>query len=238
MNIKEQITKLTELQKIDQEAYDLNKKKIELPREIDILDAKFQEKKKTLQAQEDKLKDLQKKRKDKELDLATGEEGIKKLQTQLYLLKTNKEYQTMLDEIAKKKADNSIIEEDIINILDAMDLVTSEINKEKQNLANEEKKFQLEKKIVEEKVIQMNAQIERLELQRKQALGEVDKKILSSYERILKGRDSLAIVSVKNDSCQGCFMSLPPQVINEIKMYEKLITCEKCNRILYIPEDL
>lgn len=238
MNIKDQIIKLVELQKIDQNIYNLNKEKLELPKQIEILSAKFQEKKKTLLALEDKLKDLQKKRKDKELDLGTGEENIKKLQTQLYLLKTNKEYQTMLNEIAKKKADNSIIEEEIINILDSIDATNQEMAGEKQDLVQEENKFNQEKKTVEERIVQINAEIERLNLQRKQALDQVDKKILSTYERILAGRDSLAIVSVKNDSCQGCFMSLPPQVINEIKMNEKLITCDKCNRILYIPEDL
>jgi len=60
--------------------------------------------------------------------------------------------------------------------------------------------------------------------------------MLLEYERILNSRDGLAIVTVKGNSCGGCNMLVPPQVINLIKMYEHIITCEMCNRILYINE--
>ena len=32
-------------------------------------------------------------------------------------------------------------------------------------------------------------------------------------------------------------MFVPPQVINLIRMYECIITCEVCNRILYIENE-
>jgi uncharacterized protein len=60
--------------------------------------------------------------------------------------------------------------------------------------------------------------------------------MLKEYERILLSREGLAIVTVKDNSCGGCHMLVPPQVINLIKMYEHIITCEVCNRILYIKE--
>ena len=69
-----------------------------------------------------------------------------------------------------------------------------------------------------------------------QAIPEIDPKILSQYERILSNRDGLAIVAVKGDSCKGCNMLVPPQVVNLIKMYERIVTCEICNRILYVEE--
>jgi len=65
----------------------------------------------------------------------------------------------------------------------------------------------------------------------------IDRKILTQYERILNNRDGLAIVSVKGNSCQGCNMFVPAQVINLIKMYERIITCEVCNRMLYIKDE-
>ena len=33
-------------------------------------------------------------------------------------------------------------------------------------------------------------------------------------------------------------MSVTPQVVNEIKMLDKIVICEACARILYIEEDL
>ena len=60
--------------------------------------------------------------------------------------------------------------------------------------------------------------------------------MLQEYEKILHSRDGLAIVTIKDNSCGGCHMLVPPQVINLIKMYEHIVTCEVCNRILYIKE--
>ena len=62
-------------------------------------------------------------------------------------------------------------------------------------------------------------------------------KVLAHYEKVLTGRDGVALAAVKGKSCQGCFMNLPPQVINEIKMKDKMITCDSCARILYIENE-
>jgi uncharacterized protein len=180
--------------------------------------------------------DLQKQRKDKELELGTKEENAKKLQNQLYQLKTNKEYQAMLQQIDSAKADASVIEDKILEILDQFDKVKKESNLEKEKLQEEEKIFNNQNKQIEDRIKEIDSRLEQLEEQRKQVIPNIAPKILSQYERILKNRDGLAIVSVKDNSCLGCNMFVPPQVINLIKMYERIITCEICNRILYINE--
>jgi hypothetical protein len=48
----------------------------------------------------------------------------------------------------------------------------------------------------------------------------------------MQARPGTAVVPVSGASCGGCFASLPPQFINEIRKMEKLITCETCGRIL------
>jgi len=98
-DLKTQITTLANLQTIDSEIYVLRHEKESKPEQLKALEQAFEEKKAALANIEKVLLDLQKQRKDKELELATKEEGLKKLQTQLYQLKTNKEYQAMLQQI-------------------------------------------------------------------------------------------------------------------------------------------
>ena len=93
----------------------------------------------------------------------------------------------------------------------------------------EKQKLNLRNKEIEQELSQFKAQ-------RNQIAGQVDSKILSKYERILTNRDYLAIVKVENNACQGCFMKVSPQVINLIRMYDNLVICEVCQRILYIDE--
>ena len=234
--LKSQIISLVKLQELDTEIYSLRNEKESKPKQVNELENAFEEKKKNLAEIEKRSLDLQKQRKERELDLAVKEENAKKLQTQLYALKTNKEYQAMLQQINEAKADASVIEDKILEVLEQADKIKIEIEEEKQKLKEEERRFLDEKKKIEERIKIIDERLSQLEAQRKQAIPEISPKILAQYERILNSRDALAIVKVEDDSCQGCNMFVPPQVINLIKMYERIITCEICNRILYIEE--
>ena len=237
LDLKTQLSNLVDLQKIDSEIYTLRSEKDAKPKEISALEAAFEEKKQSLANIEKKSLDLQKQRKDTELELAVKEESIKKLQTQLYQLKTNKEYQTMLKEIGDTKADASVIEDKAIQVLEQIDKTKAEVEDEKQRLQGGEKLLNEEKKNIENRIKEIDERMAQLEAQRKQVTPGLDSKILVQYDRILLNRDGLAIVNVNNDSCQGCNLHVPPQVINLIKMYERIVICEACNRILYIENE-
>jgi len=237
LDLKSQISNLVRLQTIDSEIYSLRYEKESKPQEIKVIEASFEEKKKNLATLEQTLLNLQKQRKEKELELASKEEAAKKLQTQLYSLKTNKEYQTMLKQIQDAKADASVTEDKVLELFDQADKVKSEVEKEKIRLKEEEKVFLEQKKKIEDRIKEIDDRLAQLEAQRKQVVPDINPKILTQYERILLNRDGLAIVGVKDNSCQGCNMFVPPQVINLIKMYERIVTCEICNRILYIPNE-
>ncbi len=236
VNLKPQLSSLVKLQTVDSEIYSLRLEKSAKPEEIKVMEAAFEAKKAHLAELDKQSLDLQKQRKDKELELASKEEAIKKLQGQLYSLKTNKEYQTMLQQIQGAKADSSVIEDKVLELFDKTDEIKNEVEKEKKKLKNEEEVFLTERKKIDDRVKEIDERLAQLEAQRKQALQNIAPKILSQYERILANRDGLAIVTVKGNSCGGCNMFVPPQVINLIKMYEHIITCEMCNRILYIDE--
>lgn len=236
VNLKLQLGSLVKLQTVDSQMYALRAEKAMKPDEIKAIESAFEAKKTKLAELDKKSLDLQKQRKDKELELASKDEAVKKLQSQLYSLKTNKEYQAMLQQIQDAKADSSVIEDKVLALFDQGDETKKEVEKEKQNLKEEEKVFLAEKNKIDGRVIEIDERLSSLEAQRKQALQDIEPKILSQYERILANRDGLAIVIVKGNSCGGCNMFVPPQVINLIKMYEHIITCEMCNRILYIDE--
>lgn len=237
MDLKAQLKAMIELQVIDEQIYRMSAQKDAAPAQLQALDEAFQEKKQRMTALEKQSLDVQKARKDKELELASREESRKKLQGQLFSLKTNKEYQVMLQQIADSQADASVIEDKILQLFDQVDKIKQEMDQEKVSLQKEEKACAEQKKRIEDDVKQIDGRLAQLETQRKQILPAIAPKILAQYTRILNNRDGMAIVSVKNNSCLGCNMSVPPQVINLIKMYDRLITCEVCNRILYVEEE-
>jgi len=236
-DIRTELTKLVELQGLDKRIFELDQKKRELPLLLERLQKAFEEKKANYKSLESNLQKTQLKQKEKEGDLNAKEEGIKKSQSQLGALKTNKEYQAKLAEIESLKADKSVIEEEILKLMDEVEAAKRALDEEKKVIAEKEKIYNEEKRAVEEQAKNIEASLQAEQGKRQIAAAGVDKKILQAYEHILHGRDGVALVRVSNNSCEGCHMRVPHQVINEIKMHNRLITCENCSRILYLEEN-
>jgi hypothetical protein len=238
VSIKDQIRKLIELQEVDGEIYTLKKSLEEKPVYLAELKSRFEEKKATLKGLEEKAKTILLSRKAKEGDLQAKEEATIKANGQLSQLKTNKEYQAKITEIENIKADKSIIEEQILISYDEGDKVNAEVDKEKKLLAQEETTYLGEKSKIEEEVKGLQDKIKVLQNKRHQMTPGVDPANLAIYERILGKKEGVAIVPVRGSSCGGCYMNVTPQMLNEIKMHDRFVSCESCNRILYIEEDL
>ncbi|MFH1876162.1 MAG: C4-type zinc ribbon domain-containing protein [Candidatus Omnitrophota bacterium] len=241
MSLKEEIYKLVQLQKLDSKVYRLNQEKnIQIPAQLEKLTADFEVKKKYLEAADKSFKELQLKKKSKELDLASKEDAVRKAQAQLYQLKTNKEYQVKLAEIASLKADVSLLEEDVLTIMDSFDAQEIMVKEEKEKLAQEEKKFKETCQIAQSRAREMEAEIKGLIDQRDVHARGVDVAIYPKYERLLTTRSGLAIVpaDVEQETCGACHMRVTAQTINEIKMYKEPVFCESCTRMLYVAEDI
>ncbi|MEI8350305.1 MAG: C4-type zinc ribbon domain-containing protein [Candidatus Omnitrophota bacterium] len=240
MNLKEEIGKLSRLQEADSRIYHLMREKdIDKPAHIENIKKQFDEKKKCLDSCANMVKQLQVKKKEKELELATKEENIKKSQGQLFQLKSNKDYQIKLTEIASLKADASVLEEDVIKVLDEIEIAEKKLQEAKGILAQEEKGFKEEETKINVQIKDIETEIKVLNDKRGTLLGDIDKTILAKYEQLLKTRLGLAIapVDLARENCGACHMRITPQTINEMKMYKNLVLCESCVRILYIPDD-
>ena len=238
VSIKEQIKKLVELQKSDVDIYAFKRELEDKPARIVELKEKFEQKKAHLKELENKLKIIQVDQKNYELDLKQKEDLIVKGDQSLALLKTNKEYQAKLYEIENFKADQSIIEEKLLLLFDDVEDVRKKIEHEKVLVAQEEKQYLQEKKSVDDEIDVIKDRIVVLESQRNRLIPGVHPDYLKRYEKILKNKEGLAIVPIKNHACGGCFMNVTEQLVNEMRMHEQIVSCNMCARMLYLEEDI
>lgn len=227
---------LVELQSVDGQIYALKAYREEKPKVITVMRNSLLEKEKAIKGLEDGLKVIQVKRKEKEVDLASKEAAIKKYNLQLMSVKTNKEYTSLQNEIEGLKADNSVLEEEILNFMEEIDLLRMRISKENESLIQEKNKVELEEKKLNLELQTIDEELKVLCSRRDSLLPAIEHTVLSMYEKILVNKNGVAVVSLVGEACQGCFMRVPPQVINEIMMEDKLIICDNCSRILYINE--
>jgi predicted nucleic acid-binding Zn-ribbon protein len=237
-NLKDQIRKLVELQVMDEEIFGLKRESRQKPAQLEGLKAEFESKKIKLKGLEDKCKFIQVAQKEQELDLKAKEEGIARADASLGLLKTNKEYQARLVEIENMKADKSIVEEKILLGYDEVDAARKSVETERAAVAQYEKEFNAQKKQIDDELAVIGDRLKVRESQRARIAPEVRPDLLQRYERVLNSKDGLGIVKVIDHTCGGCYMHLTEQVLNELKKFEDIITCDMCARILYLADEL
>lgn len=234
VSVADQLKVLIDLQGLDGRIYRLQRELAQEPAAAARLKADHQQAVQVLKASEEKHQAVELKRNQMETELAAKESQIQKHQAQLFQLKTNKEYTAMQREIEGLKADRSVLEEEILKLMEEVDRGKGALQAERERLKGKEAEVNSALARMEQESQRIRTEVEQLQAARQLFVPKVDSQILSRYERILQNREGTALVPVQGNACTGCHMVLPPQMINEILMAARLIACESCARLLYI----
>ncbi len=232
--IAKELEKLKQVQVLDKELHDLREAVSRIPALIREREAAFASQRAGLERAQETLKQLQLKQKGLEMELGGKEEGVKKHNGQLAQVKTNQEYKALQTEIANLKADASLVEDQILKLMEGVEAAKSGVQKEKEALAVEEKTLAAEKQQLLQERQTKEKRIAELAGERKTHLSEVDRDTAKTYDGIVRTRSGIALALIDGESCGACQMLLRPQIINEVQLGERLIFCESCARILYI----
>ncbi|MCK4248397.1 MAG: hypothetical protein KAX15_01310 [Candidatus Omnitrophica bacterium] len=232
--MKEQMKLLIKLQEIDKQIFEINSDKEIKPAKFEELKAAYEAEQVHLAELNEELKGLQVRRKDQEGELEAKEVNIKKYQTQLSQVKTNKEYSALQHEIDGLKADSSLIEDKILKIMEEVDSLDTKIRNEQERLKKEEIQMKEKEDLITRELTEIDRKLFSLSNEREKIIPEIKPEVLARYEKIQnKKSDGIALVKIEDDSCQGCNMILPPQVISEVIIGTRIHNCESCVRLLY-----
>ena len=225
-----------EAQKIDMQIIENERKLISTPKKIEKMDSDINTMSEKISQEKQILDELEKERKRKEKELELEKEKIKKIESKLYEVKTNKEYQALLKEIETAKQTNEKEEEEIIEIMVKIEDLKKDFESTSKLLKEKEKVAEVEKKKLLSEMDLVDKTINELKQQRDNLLSVVNKTLRETYNMLISRRGGMAVVNVKNGVCLGCFMNIPPQLFIEVTKNNRLILCPSCNRIFYFTE--
>lgn len=231
--ISHDIEVLKLVQVLDREIYDLGQELESIPVQLRGCEQVLESAKAKAKELEKQHKDFQLKQKEKEGELAQKEEQVKKLQGQLSQVKTNKEYSAMQQEINSVKADNSLLEEAILRLMDDVEISAKELSAGREIQKQEEKNFENKKSEFKIREADCHKRISELQGKKKEMMSQVSPQTDLLYEKILAKKNGAALARVDGENCSSCHILLRPQIQNEIKLRENIVVCENCTRILY-----
>ena len=226
-----------ELSKIDQELFEIEEEKGDLPKIIPTLKSKLEEIETKNSDRDSNFASLEKEKKTLTDTNLKIEEKITKYDQEKFSVKSNKEYDAIMTTI-----DNSF--DEIRKNEKRLKEVAKQIEDHNKNTEDVESKLNKLREELEEK----QAMLKELEEEYKSDEKEMKKKkdvlmkTLSAenkalYERMNRMYNGEAVAIVRKGNCTGCYNAIPPQKVIEIRTAEKLFVCESCGRIL-ISEEL
>ncbi len=190
-------------------------------------------------AEQAKIKEVRTKTKmladEKQLHLRQREIRLEDLQTKLNSCGSNREYQMLSEQIAADRQANSVLADEILELLERLDVLDAEVAEAEQHVAaSRESLSALQEKVAAEAVL-IEADITRLAADLKDAEKALTGDVRVEYNRLARTRGEDSLAEVDDQVCVGCFQTITPQMYNELKL-QKAVFCKSCGRLLYLPE--
>jgi len=185
---------------------------------------------------EQKLDKSKKERLQKERVLDELQIRLGKYQKQLFDVKTNEEYSAILKEIDHAGNEISVLEDEVIMLLEECDECGEILDSKNQEIDNYKK--ELERLIVESKEREKSLRLtlEVIMRERDEIADKIDKIVLGRYEKTREHNRGSAIALIENGVCQGCFVNIPPQLVSKVVVGETVERCPNCARFLYVKD--
>ena len=231
--MREQLSFLIELQKVETEQSRINIKKKELPNRILKLEEVLKVFGMRVEEDRKKLDELNRKHREDEEKLKRGNESLKKTKERLLEVKTNREYQAILKEIETIERKNSEIEDEIISLLEEIDGIRVVLKTKEKEVETHKQQYEQGKKKIEEEMRSLDADLLACEQKIHDHRMWINDDLLKRYETIKAINNGVAVVSVWKEVCDGCHMNIQPQLYNELQKSSALLSCPNCNRIIY-----
>jgi uncharacterized protein len=232
--MKEDLLKLLEVQEVDFKIDVLVKSRNEYPAQIDALMKEINDLKESIKEIESGIVETSKNRGEIEIEIGAERENLTNKEKRLLETKTNKEYNAVQSEIEQARARIDALEtEELENMSRLETLEPRSVQIAEQytvTVAGNTSKAAELKSYLDS----VEANVTKLVHTRNVILAGINKRLVSVYTRLRKGKDGMAIATVNKAkfSCRGCHKHLPPQKVMEIRRGNAIISCENCGRIL------
>jgi predicted nucleic acid-binding Zn-ribbon protein len=168
----------------------------------------------------------------KQLDLKASEAKIADWKVKLNACNSNKEYQTMREQIAAAEMAGSVLADEILEVMEKTDQLEAAAVGVKERLAagkNELAKF---RDTVAQEGQLVAGDIARLELELVEAEKQLPTDFRGDYNRVIRAKGADGMARLEDGVCGGCGQQVTLNQQNNL-MLSRPVFCASCGRLLY-----
>jgi predicted nucleic acid-binding Zn-ribbon protein len=169
--------------------------------------------------------------------LTDAEQAREKYEGQMDLIKTQREYEALDKEIKEATEKEQTLRKELQREQGMAEELKGSLEKEEMMIKKQEEDVKEEQSKIKLKIKEKNQELKKLLNEEKKITPGLDEEILFKFERIIKSKAGVGIVSLAKGVCMGCYMILPPQFVNTVRLGEKVEFCPYCSRILFYSDE-
>tara|TARA_Y100001970_G_C13981878_1_gene723610 strand:+ start:72 stop:788 length:717 start_codon:yes stop_codon:yes gene_type:complete len=232
-----QLKQLISLQDVDSKIIEINSMAGDLPERVESKEKKINDLNLEIQNKNSKIEELEKEIRKLNAENEDSQIKLDKHKSQLFLVKSNKEYDALNEEIDYLKTSLSESEDKFLSLetekdelSDAKKIDETEIESLKEKLIKEQ---ELLNKTMSDSELELNS----LNTKRKGIVKDISDNHLSLYNK-LKDALGMGIAPLNGGCCGNCFSMLPPQMVIEIKSNQIIHSCPSCSVMAFWREEM
>ena len=155
-------------------------------------------------------------------------------QGKLNAANNNREYQAVKDQIAADTQANSVLSDEILEILEAIDALQAksvELDSKLKVVASDTAKTESR---IEERLVVLKQELARVEAELTAEEAKIPADFEDTYRRLVDSRAEEAFAPLDDKSCGGCNTGLTLKLIDQLRMGTPAL-CSSCGCLIYRP---
>ena len=170
-----------------------------------------------------------------EKDILLISEKISKNKVKQLEVKKNEEYTALQNEISNLLDQQSLKEDEQIEILLKIDDAQETASIAEEKISLKVKDLEKNRDSLLERTNSVKIEIKQLEKEILEARTRVSEEMLTSYDRVKKVVSKPPYIAPLNDQkCSGCNLRVSNDVVSSVLVEQKLTQCDQCGRIVYV----
>jgi predicted nucleic acid-binding Zn-ribbon protein len=170
-----------------------------------------------------------------QLDLKASEQRLVDWGMKLNTCSSNKEFQTLKEQIAAAEMANSVLADEILESLERIDAMGEKVREAEAAVKATEDELAKVKADIENTAETIRGDITRLEDELAVAERTLPAEFRGDYDRVVKLKGADGMSEAEDGVCIGCGQKITPNMQNELLMHRPTF-CKACGRLLYLPE--
>jgi len=230
--LRDQLKRLEDLQQHDAKIQELENAVKAIPTKLAATQADLVRVEAMLQTERAQLAETERYYGEQKGQLDNEEAEVSGAKHKLGQAKNTREYTAAQRETENRREGVANREAEIAKLVEAIEAKKKVLAERAASVQTIRESVQKDEELAAARLAELQGKIAELRGERDKLAADVKPDVLKRYSGI-RIRRGLAVVGVKNGTCRGCNMNIPPQLYIVLQRGVSIETCPSCHRIIY-----